>query len=79
MASQASADGHLGSVLGGWVSDWSKAEDWSADYWVGSQVFVQDFRKCFDLRFPLQLSPESSLLPAGEDLQPALTQGLPVL
>lgn len=36
-------------------------------------------RKCLDLRFALHLSPESSLLPAGEDLEPALTQGLPGL
>ena len=77
MASQATPDGRLGSVLGRPVSDWSKAENWSAGYWVGNRGFVQNFRKCFDFCFPLHLRPESSLLPAGEDLAP--TQGLPGL
>lgn len=69
MASQDTPDGHLLGVLGKQVSNWSKAENWC----------VYNFRKGFDLSFRLHFRPQPSLLPACEDLELALTQGLPGL
>lgn len=56
MASQATPDGHFSSVLGMWLSDWSKAETWSVGCWVSSWRFGQNWRT----DWPLHLFPSAS-------------------